>query len=78
MPPNLVGAKKDSTSRVATLLSLCAGHGADLGGESPLWAKSNWSTSLGKGAQREVGSEGSRQQNKAVTNRKQIRQVMTG
>ena len=37
----------------------CAGHDTDLGGESPLWAKSNWSTSLGKGVHREEESEGS-------------------
>lgn len=49
--------------------SLCAGHGADLSGESPLLADSNWSTSLGKGVHREMESEGSRRQNKVVTHR---------
>ena len=38
---------------------MCAGHGADLSGESPLWAELNRSTSLGKGVHREVESEGS-------------------
>ena len=47
----------------------CAGHGADLSGESPLLADSNWSTSLGKGVHREMESEGSRRQNKVVTHR---------
>jgi hypothetical protein len=49
--------------------SMCAGHGAYLGGESPLRADSNRSASLGKGAAGDSGSEGSRWQNKAVTYR---------
>ena len=48
-------------AEVAHRASRCvAGHGAKVGGESPLWAKSNRSTSLGKGVHREVESEGSR------------------
>jgi len=30
-------------------LGWCAGHGANVGGESPLWADSNWSTSCEQG-----------------------------
>jgi len=37
-----------------------AAHGADSGGESPLRAVGNGTSSLGKGAHCEVGSEGSR------------------
>jgi hypothetical protein len=37
----------------------CARHGAVLGGESPLHAVEVGSASLGKGAHREMGSEGS-------------------
>ena len=54
-----------SPRRVAT--EMCAGHGVELGGESPLWAELNRSISLGKGVYREVESEGSRWQSKAVT-----------
>ena len=43
----------------------CARHGAKLGGESPLWADSNRSISLGKGVHREMESEGSRWQSMA-------------
>ena len=53
---------------------MCAGHSINLGGESPLWAESNWSISLGKGVFREEESEGSRWQNKAMTHRNQIKQ----
>jgi len=56
------------TSRDLFAGSRCARHGAQLSGESPQWAESNWSTSLGKGVHREVGSEGSRWQSKVVTN----------
>lgn len=45
---------------LALIHPTCAGHGANLGGESPLWAESNRSISLGKGVHREVESEGSR------------------
>lgn len=41
-------------------LEMCAGHSIDLGGESPLWAESNRSISLGKGVFCEEESEGSR------------------
>ncbi len=40
--------------------SMCARHGAVLGGESPLSAVEIGRTSLGKGVHREVESEGSR------------------
>ena len=40
--------------------ALCAEHGVDLGGESPLHAVETGSASLGKGVYREVESEGSR------------------
>ena len=48
---------------------MCAGHGAYLGGESPLRADSNRFARLGKGVVGDNESEGSRCQNKAVTNR---------
>ncbi len=51
---------------------MCARHGAKLGGESPLQAQLRGSVSLGKGAYREMGSEGSRWQSKAVTHRNRI------
>jgi hypothetical protein len=54
------------------LSRLCAGHGAKLGGESPLQAELRRSVSLSKGVHREVESEGSRRQSKAVTNRNRI------
>lgn len=38
---------------------MCAGHGVELGGESPLRAELRRFVSLGKGVHREVGSEGS-------------------
>jgi hypothetical protein len=38
---------------------MCAGHGAKLGGESPLRAELRRFVSLGKGVHREVESEGS-------------------
>ena len=52
---------------------VCAGHGVELGGESPLRAELRRFVSLGKGVHREVGSEGSRWQNKAVTDRNRIK-----
>jgi len=52
--------------------SLCAKHGAVLGGESPLHAVEIGSASLGKGVHREAESEGSRRRNKVVTNRNWI------
>jgi len=39
---------------------LCAGHGEDLGGESPLRAVEIGTASLGQGAESDLGSEGSR------------------
>jgi len=45
--------------QVALATPTCARHGAKLGGESPLQAELRRSVSLGKGAHREMGSEGS-------------------
>jgi len=39
--------------------SLCAGHGADLGGESPLRTVEIGTASLGQGVESDLGSEGS-------------------
>ena len=47
-------------------------HGSVLEGESPLRAVRIGTASLGKGVHREVESEGSRWQNRVVTNRNRI------
>ncbi len=52
--------------------SLCARHGAELGGESPLRAVMIGTVSQGQGRRREAGSEGSRRQNPDLTNRNRI------
>ena len=51
---------------------LCARHVVHLGGASPLRAEETGTASLGKGARREAGSEGSRRQNPDPTNRNRI------
>ena len=43
--------------------TVCAEHGAYLGGESPLWGLQCQPLAEGKGVHREVESEGSRRQN---------------
>jgi hypothetical protein len=51
---------------------LCARHVVRLGGGSPLRTVVTGTASLGKGARREAGSEGSRRQNTDPTNRNRI------
>jgi hypothetical protein len=48
-----------SSGTIELILEMCAGHGAKLGGESPLRAELRRFVSLGKGVHREVESEGS-------------------
>ena len=50
----------DSNSPMLASGILCAGHGEDLGGESPLRAVEIGTASLGQGAESDLGSEGSR------------------
>jgi hypothetical protein len=51
---------------------MCARHVVHLGGGSPLRTEMTGTVSLGKGARREAGSEGSQRQNPDPTNRNRI------
>ena len=53
----------------------CARHGNKLEGESPLLARRGEQLAEGKGAHREVGSEGSWRQNAALMNKNRIRRT---
>ena len=57
--------------------SLCAGHGIQLGGESPLWGSNLQPLVEDKGVHREVESEGSPRQISGLKHMKFIRQITT-
>lgn len=56
---------------------LCAGHGIQLGGESPLWGSNLQPLVEDKGVHREVESEGSPRQISGLKHMKFIRQITT-